>query len=194
MTSWKPGKPVRLETERFVLESKSRLQATLLTYPWTTDPEIMHPLGYAAGTWTRHSWYRNLRHYNNRRKFFLAIRPKAETEAIGYEAFEVSSVGVALLTVAIGDHAWWGKGVVAETRPAVLDFIFDGCNCHRAWGLPGARNLPSIFNYQQLGFKKEGVLRQQTMNHATGKPQDHVAFGMLRDEWHALRSSGNAPK
>lgn len=194
MTRWKPGQPIQLETERFVLESKSRLQATLLTFPWTKDPEIMNPLGYAAGTWTRRSWYRNLRHFNNRRKFFLAIRPKNEKAPIGYESFETTAAGVALLTVAIGDRSWWGKGVVAETRPAVLDFIFDNSNCHRAWGMPGTRNLPSIFNYQMLGFMKEGVLRQQTIDHATGKHQDHIVFGMLREEWHAHRRGEGSAK
>lgn len=187
MNNWKPGQPIRLETERFVLESKSRLQATLLSFQWTTDPEIMAPLGYPAGTWTWRSWYRNLRHFNNRKKFFLAIRPKSDRAPIGYESFEISSAGVALLTVAIGDRSWWGKGVVAETRPVVLDFIFEACKCHRAWGMPGTRNFPSIFNYQMLGFMKEGVLRRQTIDHTTGKHQDHIVFGMLREEWHAHR-------
>lgn len=190
--TWKPGQPVRLETERFVLESKSRLQATLLTYAWTKDPQVMHPLGYPAGTWTWRSWYRNFRHFNNRRKFFLAIRPKDSRTPIGYEAFETSTAGVALLTVVIGDRNWWGKGVVMEARTAVLDFIFDSCKCQRAWGMPTTRNLPSIFNYQRLGFTKEGVLRRQTIDHATGHLQDHIAFGILAEEWRTRRGQEKA--
>jgi ribosomal-protein-alanine N-acetyltransferase len=187
MGAWKTGQKVHIETERFVLESTTRLQATLLTYPWTTDPEIMNPLGYPAGTWTFRKWYREHKKYNNRRRFFLSIRPKGETKAIGYEAPEVTTAGVARLTVVIGDRAWWGQSVVAETRPAVLDFLFDTVGCQRAWGMPAARNVPSVFNYQRLGFMTEGTMRQQSVNPATGRLRDTIIFGMLSDEWRELR-------
>ena len=190
---WKPGTPLVLHTERFILRSMTRLQACLATYPWTFDAEVMHPLGYPAGTWSRYSWYKRLKRYNNRQKFFLAIYPKGSREMIGYESFDVTSWGVASLAVAIGNRDWWGRGVVQETRHAVIDFLFDEVGCHRVWGMPTARNFSSIFNYQALGFTHEGVLRQQNFDHATQGLVDSVIFGLLRDEWLARRKAAIRP-
>ena len=184
---WKPGQSVDLETERFRLQSMTRLQATLRTYPWTFDPEVMHPFGLNAGTWSRRSWYFQFRSFNNRRKFCLAITPKDQTQLIGYEQVEIRPRGVALLATVIGDRTWWGKGVVRESRSAAIDFLFDRLGCNRVWGTPAVRNLPSVFNYRSLGFTCEGVMRQHKYDPATWKLQDYFVFGMLRDEWLARR-------
>jgi RimJ/RimL family protein N-acetyltransferase len=165
----------------------TRLQAWRATYTWTFDTEVMHPLGAPAGTWTRYAWYKRFRRFNNRRKFFLAIHPKGSREMIGYEAFEVTSKGVAFLEVAIGNRDWWGRGVVQETRRAVIDFLFNEVGCHRVWGTPMARNFASILNSQALGFTHEGILRQHCFDHATRRPVDCVVFGLLREEWQARR-------
>ncbi|MCL4766613.1 MAG: GNAT family N-acetyltransferase [Hyphomicrobiaceae bacterium] len=180
---WKPGSAVRLETPRFQLASLSRLQAAWHSYAWTSDPLVMHPYGLEAGSWTRRSWHRRLRRFNNRRRFCIGIRPKGGAGLIGYETAEVSSQGVAFIAVMIGDRDWWGKGVVQETRSAVIDFLFENVGCARVWGTPGIRNFPSIFNYQKLGFTCEGTLRQHGWDPATRRRQDYFIFGLLRDEW-----------
>jgi RimJ/RimL family protein N-acetyltransferase len=187
---WKPGAPVLLQTERFLLRSMTRLQAWRATYPWTSDAEIMNPLGYPAGTWTRYSWYKRLKRFNNRRRFFLAIQPRGNPAMIGFEMVDVSPAGSAFLTVAIADRTWWGRGVVREARGAVIDFLFDWVGCHRVWGTPRARNFASIFNYQSLGFTHEGVLRQNSVDQATRLRADDVIFGLLREEWLARRATG----
>lgn len=181
--SWKPGQPVRLETPRFQLDSLSRLQIVWNTFPWTFDPVVMHPFGLEAGNWTRRTWYRRFRKLNNKRKFVLGIRPKGESKLIGFEVVEISTRGVASLSVLIGDRDWWGRGVVQETRAAIVDFLFDKAGCVRVWGTPSSRNFPSIFNYQKLGFTCEGTLRQQGFDPATKQRVDFIIFAMLRDEW-----------
>jgi RimJ/RimL family protein N-acetyltransferase len=180
---WKPGAPVVIETERFTLRSMTRLQAALATFQWTADPEVMHPLGYPAGNWTRFRWYKRLKRFDNKRKFFLAIYPRGTGEPIGHEGVNISVPGSAFLSVAIGNRDWWGRGVVHETRRAVIDFMFDEVGCHRVWGTPTARNFASIFNYQALGFTHEGVLRRYTFDRMTREHVDSLIFGLLREEW-----------
>lgn len=180
---WQPGQPVRLETPRFVLTSLSRLKVVWHSYQWTSDPEVMSPFGMDAGGWTWRSWYRRHRKYNNRRRFCFGIQPKCESRLIGYELAEVSVHGVATLSVLIGDHDWWGKGVVQETRSAILEFLFEKVGCARVWGTPTARNFPSVFNYQKLGFTCEGTLRQHGYDPESKQRVDLLIFSMLRDEW-----------
>lgn len=185
--TWKPGSPVHLETERFRLDSLTPFRASLETYPWTSDPQLMHPFGLSAGTWSRRSWYRYFRGVDNRRKFCLGITPKEQPDLIGFERFELRPRGTAFLAVLIGDRTWWGKEVVRECRSAVIDFLFECVGCLRVWGSPQVRNLPSVFNYQKLGFKCEGVLRRHSYDPATEQLQDCYIFGMLREEWAAKR-------
>jgi RimJ/RimL family protein N-acetyltransferase len=187
MKAWKPGRRIHLETQRFNLVSATRLEAAWHTYAWASDREVTGPLGFPNRKWTLYSWYKQHRNYNNRRKFCFLIRPKSSTKAIGYESFEISFAGTAILTVAIGDRSWGGRNVVMETRKAVLKFLFEQTNCRRAWGNPCVRNLPSVFNYQALGFKSEGILRGHGVDPETGRPLDHIVFGLLRDEWLSLQ-------
>lgn len=185
--SWTPGSRVHLETERFVLDSMPRLEAALRTYRWTFDPEVMNPLGYPAGTWSRRSWYKKLKKFDNRKRFFLAIRPKGSDEVIGFEQFEISGRASATLTIAIGNRDWWGKGVGRETRPAIAEFLFERVGCHRITGMVSSRNLPSIFNHQMLGMVHEGTLRENWLDLATGEFADLLVFGLLRSEWRRRR-------
>jgi [ribosomal protein S5]-alanine N-acetyltransferase len=184
---WKPGQKVHIETERFCLDSMTRWEAARLTYPWTSDREILGSLGLVPRTWSRRSWYKWHKQYNNRRKFCIGIRPKNSNTLIGYESFDVSELRNALLTVVIGDRSWWGSGVVLEVRQAIIQFLFEEVGCRRIWGAPATRNFPSVFNYQALGFRSEGILRQYGINAETGAPVDHFVFAMLRDEWNEIR-------
>jgi RimJ/RimL family protein N-acetyltransferase len=190
---WKPGARVRLETERFRLDTLTPLQACLATYPWTADPDLMHPFGLDAGTWSRRSWHRYFRGLDNKRKFCFGIRPKGQDRIIGLERCDLRPRGAAFLSVLIGDRAWWGKEVVRECRSAVIDFLFESVGCVRVWGSPQVRNLPSVFNYQKLGFKCEGVLRRHSYDPDTKQLEDCFIFGMLREEWCARRNREGRP-
>jgi RimJ/RimL family protein N-acetyltransferase len=185
---WRPGSPAILQTERFTLRSMTRLQASHATYAWTFDAGVMHPLCERAGTWTRYSWYKRHKRYNNRRRFFFGIYVKDGYEMIGFEEVNLTPPGAAFLIVAIGNRDWWGRGVVHETRRALIEFLFDKVGCHRVWGNPAARNFASVFNYQALGFKHEGVLRRHAFDHTTQESVDSLVFGLLRDEWLARRA------
>jgi len=181
--TWKPGQPVRLETERFLLRTLNRLQIVWYTYEWTFDPEVMNPYGLEAGIWTRRKWYRRYKKPNNRRRFYFGIWPKSSDKPIGLEVVDVDTRRVATLSVMIGDRCWWGRGVVQETRRAILAFVFDQLQCPRVCGMPSARNFPSIFNYQKLGFTCEGILRQHGIDPATKQRCDIIVYSMLRNEW-----------
>lgn len=185
------GPAIRLETERFVLKSLTRRELARISYPWTNDPAVMEPLELQAGVWTPRSWEKQLIKSNNRDKFSFGIEERRSGTMIGYETAQLSRTNVALLGVAIGDRDWWGKGVVVESRTAVLDFLFGVRECVRAWGIVYARNFPSISNYLMLGFQHEGTLRgQQLLPNA--ERGDAMVFGILREEWLNRRSPKSA--
>ena len=94
----------------------------------------------------------------------------------------------ATFNVVIGEKGWWGKGVVNEVRHALLDHFFEQRGMEKACGMPLARNFPAIFNYKAQGWRHEGTLRGQCRSVADGSRLDQFQFGLLRDEWRALKT------
>ena len=185
------GPPIRLETKRFVLKTLSRRDLAQISLPWTNDPIMMKPLELNAGGWTLRTWEKKLFKPNNRDKFIFGIQERASGAIIGYETAQISRTKVAILSVAIGVHDWWGRGVVMESRSAVIDFLFGELGCVRAWGIVFARNFPSVSNYLALGFQHEGTLREHFLLPDNNRG-DAMVFGILREEWLTQRGKGQA--
>jgi RimJ/RimL family protein N-acetyltransferase len=118
------------------------------------------------------------------------IWPKAGGPCIGLHMVNGSGFAAsALVGVLVGDKAWWGKGVVAEVREAVLADCFDRLKLERVGAQAQARNLPSVYNHRKLGFVHEGTMRSAAIG-SDGARVDMLAFGMLRAEWAARRRDG----
>jgi len=90
----------------------------------------------------------------------------------------------------IGDKEYWGKKVVLETRPVLIDHFFNERGIDKIVGQPLARNIPAIFNYKTEGWQLEGVLKSHRKSMADGKRLDQMQFAMLKDEWRAGRLPG----
>lgn len=93
---------------------------------------------------------------------------------------------------ASGGIADWGfyaapeapKGTGRQLGRAALLYAFAEAGMHKICGQALAYNEYSIRFHQALGFKQEGVLRQQ---HFDGQEyHDVVCFGLLALEWHPI--------
>jgi ribosomal-protein-alanine N-acetyltransferase len=189
LRSFKPLPPVEIETERFVLRGMSQRWISRRSFRWADDAEFLDGLGWPPGPYSLRSWTRRFQRADHRRSFQFAIFPRGTDRLIGFHGVLFSEPGSARLSVAIGDRDWWGKGAVQEIRAAVLDFIFDEAGGHRAHGQVHARNVASIYNYQRLGFRHEGTLRQQRTLPGTGETVDLLLFGLLKEEWAARQAA-----
>lgn len=147
-----PARPIRIETERFCMRTMSRREAARASFAWTETNEVMQALQLKAGGWKRRRWQRQFARFDNRKNFCFGIWTKSENRFIGYHLVRVTGGKVAFVGVVIGDARWWGEDVVVETRAALIDDLFENRGIHRVWGAPFARNFPSIYNYQRLGF------------------------------------------
>jgi len=196
VTAWKPKRRVLLETPRFRLESLTRRQVVKASLPWTDDEEVMVGMEMRAGGWLPRRWRRRFPKFDDKRDFCLGMVDKADGRLIGYHTVHLTG-DVAFLGVMVGDKAWWGLGAVAETRAEVIRFLFEEAGAVRVWGTPYGRNLPSIYNYQRLGFVYEGALRQHRAALDGQGRIDMPVFGLMRDEWLArakVRAAAAAAK
>ncbi len=85
--------------------------------------------------------------------------------------------------IVIGDKTEWGKGHGTEATRLIVGHAFATMNLNRVWLHVYEYNPRAIRCYESVGFKKEGVLRQDTFR--DGRYWDTVVMGILREEWEA---------
>lgn len=73
------------------------------------------------------------------------------------------------------------KGTGYHLGLSALDYAFGKVNLHKVCGEVLATNKRSIQYHFKLGFKQEGVLREQYPDN--GSYHDVVCFGLLDHEW-----------
>jgi RimJ/RimL family protein N-acetyltransferase len=184
---WPFRRKVRIETPRFEMRTMTRGEIARASHAWTNDKEVMEALQIEARPWKLRRWRRRFARFDDRKNFCFGVWVRDGNRFIGYHTVQIQGDGVAAVGVVIGDKAWWGQSTVAETRSAIIDFLFQNKKVRRVWGLPFARNFPSIYNYQRLGFTYEGTLRRHSRSDF-GEGADVLVFGMLKDEWAARKT------
>jgi len=115
-------------------------------------------------------------------QFMFAVRRLIGGMLVGFCGYdEVSWRNRAgWLAVAL-DPAHWGKGYGREAVRLVLDYGFEELGLHRAQLTVFSYNERAITLYESLGFKREGVFRQQV--YRDGQYFDMILFGLLEEEW-----------
>ena len=190
--NWRPGEPLQLETERFRLRSLTPADATPAYVSWWNDPEVQEGLNFAARGWDRQRAIEHISQFNNRTAFHLGIFCKDTDRMIGFfAAFPNLRTRVAITNIVIGEKDFWGKNVVQEVRARMLSFLFEVMGMEKVKGEIKGRNYPSIFNYKAMGFTCEGVLRNDIPRFDGGRT-DVFIFGLLRDEWEAMKTAAPA--
>jgi diamine N-acetyltransferase len=81
----------------------------------------------------------------------------------------------------LGDKESWGKGYGTEATRLLLGYAFGTLNLNRVWLHAFEYNERGLRCYEKIGFRREGVLRQDTFR--DGRYWDTVAMAILRDEW-----------
>ena len=188
--TWRPGALLRLSTESYVLRSIEREDVTEGFLAWLADPEVALGLNLSGRRMTRAQGVRWALNFDNDARMLLLVFDAEAGAPIGfYQATFDNGNRVAETSVVLGDKAYWGKGVVKETRSAILDFLFDVRDAHKVIGRPHGRNFSSIFNYKAMGFVCEAVLKEQMRAIEGDGRLDQLIFGMLKRDWLARRAT-----
>ena len=74
-----------------------------------------------------------------------------------------------------------GRGAAFEGLSLLLSYAFDTLNLNRVWLRCAAENAPAISLYERLGFRREGILREDLF--IDGHAQDAIVMGLLRSEF-----------
>ena len=122
----------------------------------------------------------------------LASETDVEANGIWVDGRLAGSMG---LRIDVGDAAaeigYWiggefeGRGIVAKACRRFFDFAFDELGMHRMELCAAIGNVRSRAVAERLGMRQEGVVRDGVRTPEGFK--DLVIYGILDDEWRALR-------
>jgi RimJ/RimL family protein N-acetyltransferase len=87
----------------------------------------------------------------------------------------------ALFFITIGEKTFWGKGCGTDALKLVMRLAFATMNLNRLWLTVLAHNQRAIRCYEKCGFKREGLLRQESF--VDGVYHDVLLMGALRADY-----------
>ena len=176
MAKWKPGTPLAIRTERFLLRSLQPDEVDEKLLGWFRDPTLMDALGGPWRTETVQALKEAIgRLYDNKADYLLGIHH--EGQLIGCYWIEGHlRLRTACTHHFLGERDWWGKGVPLECRGMILDWLFAN-GFERVEGRPYTTSIRAIRGYMKQGWRLEGIARKATRDRA-GKRHDNMLFAL----------------
>jgi [ribosomal protein S5]-alanine N-acetyltransferase len=87
--------------------------------------------------------------------------------------------------IVIGEKAEWGKGYGTEATTLLVKHAFETLNLNRVWLHVYEYNDRGRRSYEKVGFRQEGVLRQDC--YREGRYWDTIVMAILREDWDCVR-------
>jgi RimJ/RimL family protein N-acetyltransferase len=87
--------------------------------------------------------------------------------------------------VFIGDKSVWNRGIGTELTRLMVIYGFEKLNLNRVWLGVNGDNVAGVRAYENAGFTREGVLRQE--QYRNFRYYDVIRMSILREEYAALR-------
>ncbi|MDD1766001.1 MAG: GNAT family N-acetyltransferase [Methanomassiliicoccales archaeon] len=125
-------------------------------------------------------------------KWFVNLQ-KSEDKVFSIDTMEgklIGNVGLiklnwkdrsVLIGIMIGEKEFWNQGYGTDAIETLLRYLFDELALNRVYLIADERNARALHCYEKLGFKKEGVLRQN--RYKSGVYTNDVMMSLLKDEW-----------
>ena len=177
---------MRLETDRFFLQSLTEADITEKYLAWMKDETVIATLDPKREQ-TQDSLKAYLHSHDGVKDFLLGIFTK-EGEHIGNISFRSNPMHkVATAGIMIGEKAFWGKGVVLEARKALLNWAFDIFGIEKIEAGCHSTNLPAVFNFKKQKWVLEGIRKRHFI--ISDKPIDVLLYAMFKKDWNEFRNS-----
>lgn len=152
-------------------------------YIWTNEPNVvylagLHPLPKSFAE--IQAWYDMALHNPMQRTF--AVKTGDGTHIGMVELVDIDlRVRRCELGMFIGDGNYIDKGYGHDAVNVILNFVFKQLNINKVAVRVLEYNKKAIDFFKKLGFKEEGILRQDYF--ADGKYYNVYALGILAEEW-----------
>jgi RimJ/RimL family protein N-acetyltransferase len=153
---------------------------------WFNDPDLRRFLNmrYPLSMTEEEQWWANRLERGGKGDHIFAIEAE--------DGSHIGNIGLhnvdhenrrAMVGIAIGEKARWGRGYGTDAMRALLGWAFGYLNLHRVYLTVYAFNERAIRCYRTCGFQHEGTMRQA--QYIDGEYIDEWMMGILREEFAA---------
>ena len=179
-----------IETSDIALRPLRLSDCTPAYLSWLRDPEVSFFLDTRWAEQTMTSIRRFVRETTARDdSHLLAIIKKSDRLHIGnLKIGPVHPVyDCADLSYFIGDKKEWNKGYATQAIRLAVSLAFETLDLHRLQAGVHEANPASAKALERAGFRLEGRFRKQLRTTRKDTWQDHLWYGILREEWACTR-------
>lgn len=155
---------------------------------WINDPAIQDTLNYDIPTSLAKTkaWFQKVLQDNSRREF--SIFTIDGDEYIGFCGLFNIQVPVmkAELHCVIGNRDYQKGGFGTEAYSLLQDYGFEELGLNRIYGYQLGHNAAAHRVVEKLGWKREGLLRNDLFSH--GIMKDRYVVAIIRQDWEAIKN------
>ncbi len=189
MTTWQPGQPVTMETERFLLRSLTPEDVDETYLGWWNDAEIQKGFGMQPRGWTLADAIEHVKSFDNIKRLHLGIYLKESGRLIGfYSVFIDPEVKTSKANICIGEKDWQRRGVTSEIGPRMLQYRFEDMGHNLIVGKVVGNNVGAIELYKKHGFRLVKTKPDPNLQQ-DGRPLVTSYFMLTREEWFRQQSA-----
>ena len=157
--------------------------------PWVNDPEVIRMLAIGTQTLDVRAEEVFIEKTNaSAHNALFGIVLKATHQLIGSTGLDHIDFRNrrANFGIMIGEKSEWGKGYGTEATALMVQYAFVVLDLNRVQLFVYGYNPYAIRAYEKVGFRHEGVLRQD--HFYAGRQWDTIVMAIVRDEWEKRNS------
>lgn len=150
---------------------------------WINDPAVQMTLNfdYPTSLARTEKWFDGIVMDLSRRDFSIfTIEEDGYIGFCGLTSIQEQAKKAEMYAV-IGDRDYWGSGYGTETYRVLTDYGFREIGLNRIYGYQLVHNEAAHRVVEKLGWKREGLLRQDRWSH--GEIVDQYVVSILREDW-----------
>lgn len=162
--------------------------------PWVNDPDIVGNFQHFNRTMSREEekqYLEKLLSSPTDKVFAVEAEDGTYLGNIGLHQIYLPSRN-ARFAIILGRKDYWGQGYAQSAIPQLLKVAFDDVGLHKVWGIHFQENKKAAHLYEKLGFRTEGLLREEYFQR--GEYHTMVRIAMLEGEYQKRYGIGREEK
>ncbi|MGE0238809.1 MAG: GNAT family N-acetyltransferase [Parvibaculaceae bacterium] len=178
------GKPISIETERFLVRSMTARDAGGIFRAWISNAELMGALNMPPRRLSADDVARFVAGFDDRTRYLVGIFVRKTQSLVGLLLMDVNTVhALVKFSGFIGDRNWRGKQVFEEVGFGLFDELFKERGLEKATAQVWEKNFATLVPLRRIGFKIEGFLRDEIRAFDKSGRRSQFLLGMLASDW-----------
>jgi RimJ/RimL family protein N-acetyltransferase len=178
------GKPISIETQRFLVRSMTERDATGIFRAWISNPELMSALNMPARNLSSGDIARFIGGFDDKTRYLVGIFARQAQGLVGLLLMDVNTAhALVKFSGFIGDRNWRGKQVFEEVGEGLFDELFTARGLEKATAQVWEKNYAALVPLRRMGFKIEGFLRDEIKAFDKSGRRSQFLLGILASDW-----------